>query len=326
MAQTQSELVLTTPRMRYPMTAALFDGRVSIPGVRLEKADVTPVIYDDVPDLREGNFGLADLNIGYLLPALEAGWQITAIPVFTIRGSHYQNIWVRTDRGIESPADLAGKTIATRTFRTAGTIWVRGHLQHQFSVDPYSIRWASQMNEAFPVYDERVQRDPGDSKRKHPLDSLLDGDVDAAIAAIIPPRDRDAWETDPRVEHLFPDYIAQGERLHAETGIVTPSRVIVMSRKTDREHPDLARKLFDAFEEAKSLAYKELYSDGTPGPVLFFHEFVMAQKARYGDPFGYGVAANRATIDEFIHYNLEQGLIRKPLSYEDVFASATLDT
>ena len=86
------------------------------------------------------------------------------------------------------------------------------------------------MNEAFPVYDERVQRDPGDSKRKHPFDSLMDGDVDGAIAAIIPPRSTDAFEADARVKRLFPDYIAQAERLYTDSGIITPARVIVIEK------------------------------------------------------------------------------------------------
>jgi len=31
------------------------------------------MVFADVPDLREGKFGLWDLNIGYLLTGIEAG-------------------------------------------------------------------------------------------------------------------------------------------------------------------------------------------------------------------------------------------------------------
>ena len=118
MAQAQTEIVLGIPTMRYELMKPLFDGRVTVEGVKLEPAATLPVIYEELPDLKEGDFGLCDLNIGYLLPAIEAGWEITVIPVFSSRSSAYQNIYVRTDRGIDGPGDLEGKTIATRTFRT----------------------------------------------------------------------------------------------------------------------------------------------------------------------------------------------------------------
>src|SRR5438093_3218368 len=108
MAQAAAELSLGIPTMRYELMKPIFDGRVTIEGVKLEPAATLPVIYDEMPDLKDGDFGLCDLNIGYLLPAIEAGWQITAIPVFSSRASVHQNVYVRTDRGIEQPGDMEG--------------------------------------------------------------------------------------------------------------------------------------------------------------------------------------------------------------------------
>lgn len=326
MAQAQAEILLGIPSMRYELTRPLFDGRVSVEGVKLQPAETLPVIYEELPDLKEGDFGLCDLNIGYLLPAIEAGWQLTAIPLFTSRSSACQNIYVRADRGIEKPRDLEGKTVATRTFRTAFTIWVRGLLQHRHGVDPARIRWLNQMNEVFPIYDDQTQRVPGDNRGKHPLDSLLDGDADAAIAAIFGPRSIEAFEADPRVKRLFPDYMREDERLYHETGIYTPVRVLAISKKLDHDHPDLARRLYDAFSHAKELAYEEVISQGTTSALLYHRERMLEQKRRWGDPFKYGIKANRSTMDTFIQYNYEQGLIRSPLSYEQIFAPATLDT
>ena len=35
------------------------------------------------------------------------------------------------------------------------------------------------------------------------------------------------------------------------------------------------------------------------------------QMATWGDPWKYGIKANQTTIDAFIKYNVEQGMIRK---------------
>src|SRR5205823_6641320 len=120
-------------------------------------------------------------------------------------------LWCRTDRGIDSPTDLAGKSIATRTYRTAFTIWLRGFLRHRHSVNTKAIRWVTQMNEFFPIYDEDVLRDPGDNSRSHPLDAVQAGEIDAALAHPVPPRTFSALENDPHVKRVFPSYVEEDQ-------------------------------------------------------------------------------------------------------------------
>ena len=50
------------------------------------------------------------------------------------------------------------------------------------------------------------------------------------------------------------------------------------------------------------------------------------QTVAWGDPWKYGIKANKTTIDAFIEYNVEQGMIRSTPSYREIFASGTLDT
>jgi len=321
-----AQIELEFPLMRYETTRALLDGRVGIEGVALRPAPTPPVIYDDIPDLREGNFGLCDLNIGYFLPAIEAGWEIVGIPVFTMRKPIHQFIFCRADRGIERPVDLQGKVIATRTYRTAFTIWARGFLRHRHGVDVSAVRWATQMNEVFPIYDEAVDRAPSAEPGKHPLESVLDGDVDAAIAGVITTRDFKRLEASPVVRRLFPDYMGVDQQVLRETAIYPPVRLIVMSKKLDRSHPDLARKVYDAFDQAKTIAYDEMLSDRAGSVLTYLRERLEEQLATMGDLFAYGVAANRPMIDTFIRFNHEQGLIRAPIAYDQIFAASSLDT
>jgi hypothetical protein len=46
----------------------------------------------------------------------------------------------------------------------------------------------------------------------------------------------------------------------------------------------------------------------------------------WNDPWKYGLKANQATIDAFIKYNVEQGMIRSKPTYADIFAAGTLAT
>jgi 4,5-dihydroxyphthalate decarboxylase len=134
MAATQ-QLELQVPSMTYDIMRPLLENRVPIEGVSLKIGQAPVMVYKDEPTLREGDFGLADLNLGYWPQAIEAGWELTALPVFSKRKGAYQFIFVRADRGINSPKDLEGKRVASRSYGTSLTIWARGLLQHRFGVD-----------------------------------------------------------------------------------------------------------------------------------------------------------------------------------------------
>jgi 4,5-dihydroxyphthalate decarboxylase len=283
------------------------------------------MVFSDNPSLRTGDFGLADFNLGYLLPAIEAGWQIVALPVLSKRKTALQFAWVRTDRGIESPADLAGKTVATATYSTSLTIFVRGFLRHRYGVDLSSLRWLVNAQDFFPLYDEAARIEVAEV-RKDPVQRLLDGEVDAIITDV---SDGKAWETlrsSDEIRLLFPDYIDEDYRIYKEMGIFTPTHGIVMSRVLDQSRPGLARTLYDAFERSKQIATEEALNDRAGFSVLYQREIMMEQKDKWGDPFEYGLSANRRMLETFFQYNVEQGNVRRMPSFEEVFAPSTLDT
>src|SRR6186997_3512058 len=115
------------------------------------------MINKEEPELRDGDFGLMDLNIGYFLPAVEAGWQIVGLPIFSKRKPVYQLIFCHVDSGIRAPKDLAGKRIGSRTYRTALTVWARGLLKERYGVDFSQVTWVLQAKEVFPVSDSAAK-------------------------------------------------------------------------------------------------------------------------------------------------------------------------
>ena len=113
------------------------------------------MINKEDPKMKAGDFGLMDLNIGYFLPAIEAGWEIIGLPVFSKRKPVYQLIFCHADAAIRSPKDLAGKRIGSRTYRTALTVWARGLLSERYGVDFSNVHWVLQAKEVFPVHDHK---------------------------------------------------------------------------------------------------------------------------------------------------------------------------
>jgi 4,5-dihydroxyphthalate decarboxylase len=322
----QSQLVeIDFPVMRYDITMPLLEGRIAVEGVKLKPIKSSSMINKEDPKMKTGDFGLCDLNIGYFLPAIEAGWEIIGLPVFSKRKPVYQLIFCHLDAAIRSPTDLAGKRIGSRTYRTALTVWARGLLRNRHGVDFTKTRWILQAKEVFPVHDASLQIEYVDDKRNM-AERLIAGELDALITDISDAALFKTLESDPRVKRLFSDYIEEDRRLYHETGIFTPVHMIVMSRKLDREHPDLAGKFYTAFEQAKQMAYADILSDRGGFSVVYLRERMKEQNELWGDPWKYGIQDNRTTLDAFITYNLEQGMIRSKPSYADIFAAGTLDT
>jgi 4,5-dihydroxyphthalate decarboxylase len=318
-------LEIELSQMRYDITMPLFEGRVPIKGVSLKPVKSSSMINKEDPKLKAGDFGLMDLNIGYFLPAIEAGWEIVGLPVFSKRKPVYQLIFCSAASGIRSAKELGGKKIGSRTYRTALTIWARGLLKERHGVDLANVKWILQAREVFPVHDRSLNIEYVDES-KNMAQRLIAGELDALITDISDHKLFEALENNPAVRRLFPNYMEEDQRLYREIGIFTPVHMIVMSRKLNREHPNIAAKLYAAFEQAKQIAYEDILSDRGGFSVVYLRERMKEQLATWGDLWRYGFSANKATIDAFIRYNVEQGMIRRPLSYEEIFAAGTLET
>jgi 4,5-dihydroxyphthalate decarboxylase len=318
-------LEIELSQMRYDITMPLFEGRVPIDGVMLKAVKTSSMINKEEPKLKAGDFGLLDLNLGYFLPAIEAGWDIVGLPVFSKRKPVYQLLFCNLDSAIRRPADLAGKKIGSRTYRTALTVWARGLLKERHGVDFSRIKWVLQGREVFPVHDPSLNIEYVDDS-KNMVQRLIAGELDALITDISDTKLFEALESNPKVRRLFPNYVEDDRELYKDAGIFTPVHMIVMSRKLDRERPELAAKLYAAFEKAKEIAYDDILSDRGGFSVVYLRERMKEQTASWGDPWQYGIRANKTTIDAFIKYNVEQGMIRRAPSYAEIFAASVLDT
>jgi 4,5-dihydroxyphthalate decarboxylase len=282
--------------------------------------------FFDNPKYKDGDFGLLDMNWGDSVPAIANGWDVQLLPVFIKRKPVYNYLWVRADRGIDAPKDLEGRTVATVGYGSSITTYTRGFLQRFYGVDLSKLSWLSSGPGRFELYtDAKVTFAEG--PRKTPVQRLLDGEADACTGDITDPKAWAALYASPQVKLMFPDYIELNRRLFTEHGIVTPVHVLAIGGRLNRAHPDLARRLYDAFERSREIANEDALGDGTAySLVVDMRESYQDQLRDWGDVWKHGLEANKNTVDTFLDFNFEQGLTKARLPIDQVFAKGTLDT
>lgn len=320
------EIEIQIPWLRYDVTLPLIQGRVKIEGVRLVPSGAAPggtVLAPDSP-LRRGDFGLIDLNMANWLPAMEAGWDLIGLPVFPKRKHLYTYLFCRADAGIETPKDLEGRRVLGAITSSAVATWLRALLEGCHGVDLDSITWVSP-REQWPVHGTRWKVEAF-APKKDIVDVLLDGDADATLLDISDRRLFERLENDSRFRRVLPDYLGAARRVTLPGGGYLPVHMLAMSRRLDRAHPELAGKLVDAFIEARQLAYDDILDDRSGYGVIDLRERFMAQMRDWGDPFPYGLKANRATLDAFTARSFEYGTIARAPEYREVFAASTLES
>jgi 4,5-dihydroxyphthalate decarboxylase len=155
----------------------------------------------------------------------------------------------------------------------------------------------------------------------------------ATLAALLAEGQLDALYT-PRVPHgfaegrvrrLFLDARAEEERYFAETGIFPVMHVVVLRRDVYERRPWLAQSLYKAFEQARRDAAARL-AETAAGASLLPWGYAEAERTRRlmgPDFWSYGLEGNSETLETFVRYSGEQGLIKRRPSVEELFAAET---
>jgi len=316
------------PNFRYDIMQPLMQGRAPIDGAALRPAGVNDLAgFFDNPRFRSGDFGLLDINMGDVVPAIDAGWDLRCLPIFIKRKPVYNYLWVRADRGIDQPKDLEGRTFGTVGYSSSISIYTRGFLQHFHGVDLTRLRWLVNAPGPFPIHNPAIRIDQASGPPRSSAQRLLDGEIDASTGDITDLAMWRALESRSEVKHFFTDYQAQNEQLVRERGIYTPVHIMVIGGKLDRDQPDIARKVYDAFERSRQIAYEDALSDATGYSIkTSMRELLRDEAQELGEIYTHGLSRNSTVVDLFLDYCHEQGVTSRRLSREQVFAAGTLDT
>ena len=259
----------------------------------------------------------------------------TLLPIFPLKVFRHKSIFIRTDRGINKPEDLRGKTVATPGFSSTSLTWIRGILQDEYGVSPNDVEWVlsgkdsgKDLSGLVSGYENLVPDGLNvktGSPDKDESDLLESGEVDALFHALQP---RAFIEGDPMVGRLFPDSRAAEQAYFKKTGIFPIMHAVAIRKSLLEDHPWLAQATFDAYSKAKQLTYKKMIEMGWAFDALpWYGQELEATREIMGNNFySYGLnKPNRKTVETLCRYSFEQGMSRRQLSVEELFAPEGLD-
>ncbi len=314
----------------YDRTLPIADGRVRIEGFE-PRCQILPPQELFPRALGKAEFDVAELSFSrYAMQCASGTSAYLAIPVFPSRTFRHASIYIRTDHGIRSPQDLKGRTLGLNNYDDTAAVVARGMLRDDYKLGVPDITWCIgdlQAGQAprvtLPSLPSHVRA--VESKGKT-LDTLLAaGEIDGVIS-IVPPPCYQAGH--PDVARLFPAWRTAERDWYARTGHFPIMHVIGVRRTLLDAQPALARALYVAFCEAKTLAVAELENMQAPKATLPWVAAELADtRAALGDDFWpYGLAANVRTLERQLRYGREDGLLARPLSPEELFTPHLSDT
>lgn len=310
----------------YDRVQSLYTGEVEPDGIDLNfiVIDEPRPIFDRMSGGQE--FDVAEYSSSeYVQRFANRQCPFVAIPIFPSRAFRHGFIAINRTSGIRAPKDLEGKRVGVPLYTMTAAIFIRGLLQHEYGVDLETIHWVQgAMNHQGSHGDPHVLpllkpiRIEGVPPGRSLDDLLQSGAIDATLGTSLP----ESIRRNPDIQRLFPDYIDQEKDYYRRTGIFPIMHLIAIKKDVYERYPFVATSLFNAFVRARDIALKKMYNLRalrymTPWLMRDIDEIYDVFK---GDPWPYGIDANRLTLSALVAYLKDQHLIAESPSIDDLFA------
>jgi len=325
-----SKLRLSLGCWDYDRTRALMDGTVQPDGIDLNYLNM-PVEETFFRMLRHREFDVAEMSLSsYVVSLFSEDRPFIAIPVFPSRFFRHSSIYINVDSGIREPGDLVGKRIGTPEYQMTAPVWIRGILSDEYKVPVDSVLYMTGGEEE-PNRPEKLKLDLPANIRverigpdKTLAKMLLDGEIDALHTARAP---SSFYDGSGRVVRLFENYPAVELDYYRRTGIFPIMHCVVIRREVYEQNRWVAQSLFKAFKEAQAKTYQDMHETAAHKTMLpWLSAHVEEARRELGNDFwSYGFTQNRETIANFLRYHHEQGLSKRLLTPEDLFAPEALE-
>ncbi len=329
-----------------PRSNPILSGQISPQGVdlRCSRLHASELFWRQ---LGYQEFQISEMSMSSLLISIANGidtW--VAIPVFTTRRFFHTGVLVREGAGIETPADLAGCRIGVPEYQQTAALWTRGILQHEYGVDPKSMRWWMERPpekshggatgftapEGIDLTYISPETDMGEM--------LLNGELDAALHYLagtnnlVDRSSKPLGEAGSGVRHLFNER-EESSRYFQKTGLFPINHCVVVRKDIAERYPWVMLNLYSAFLEAKQLAEAASLAGSTNSSAVnstgidpFLDTGLISLESRDAlktDLYPYGVVGNREILETITQYSYEQGLSSRKLDLAEVFYPPTLE-
>ncbi|MBO6560260.1 MAG: ABC transporter substrate-binding protein [Nisaea sp.] len=324
-----ANLTLSIAMGDYDRTRPIHDGRVKIDGV-------TPITQLLSPEemffraFRHEAFDISELSFSsYCVKLAQGDSPYIAVPVYLSRAFRHSSVYIRTDKGINKPADLKGKRIGIAEWQLTANVWARGILE-DYGVKPSDIKWVRGGMHT-PGRPEKIKVDlPADiDMAAAPDGTTLDGLLRAGeIDGFMGPRTLACFdEGHPHVDRLFADGIKSASEHYERTKIFPIMHVLGVRTELANAHPWLPGALLKAFSQSKLMAQSALSDTSATKVTMPFVEdtLVSARRLLGPDIWTYGVPGNEHVLDTFLDMHYRQGLSARRLQVEELFHPGTYE-
>lgn len=333
--ETLNTLALTCALSSNPRTLPIVNGEVKPAGIDLAVTALHPSEMF-FRQLKYAEFDVSEMSCSsFTIATSQAPTQWIGLPVFTSRHFFHTRVLVRTDRGIEKPADLAGKRVGIPEFQQTAAVWTREALRSEYGLDPRSMTWWMERNPELshggqtgftPPSGIELQYVP---KETNLGEMIVNGDLDALLG-FLPERnlvDRSTVDprTDPHVRYLFDPPSAEAKRYYEKTNIYPINHCVVIRRSIAEQHPWVVKELYDTFVRAKERNARELAGNLEP----FYETGLLARDVApvlRKDVMAYGIAATRHVLETITAAVVKDGLAQRRVGLDELFAAELLDT
>lgn len=311
----------------YDRTLPLMAGLIGIEGVVAEYV-TAPLEAIFARAFDEGAYDVTELSFSnYLYLTANGGCPYVGLPVFPSRSFRHSAIYVRTDRGIRGPRDLAGRILGVREYSMTAALAARGVLEDDYGLRASEVHWRygpADATDSAPIVRVRptgVELEPLASGTLS--EALRDGAIDALVAYKPPPAFLDGA---PGVGRLFVDYPAVEADYARRTGIFPIMHLIGVRREIAERDPGLCLRICEAFDAARRYAVAKTGEAQAPFTSLPWAAAETARsRAILGPDFWrYGAEPNRPAIEALCRWSHAQGIAPRVLAPEDLFVPATL--
>jgi 4,5-dihydroxyphthalate decarboxylase len=326
-----SKLRLSLACWNYDRTRALMDGSVQPDGIDLTYLNL-PVEETFFRMLRHREFDIAEMSLSsYSVSMFREPRPFVAIPIFPSRFFRHSCIYVNAKAGIGAPKDLIGKRIGTPEYQMTAPVWIRGILADHYGVPVDSVTYYTGGEEE-PGRSEKLKLDLPPNIKIKPIGEtqtlaamLASGEIDALHTARMPSTFSTGGGS---VRRLFENYKDVEQSYYRETGIFPIMHTLVVRREVYEQNRWVAQALYKAFVEAQKRTYDDLYVTAALKAMLpWLTAHVEETRALMGDDFwSYGFERNRSTLATFLRYHHEQGLSKRLLTPEELFAPEAMES
>ncbi len=326
-----SDIHLTLGINDYDHVRDLFTGRVKPAGI-----DLTCLVMEVEETfkrfLADQEWDVSEISFAMSCQAIDRGnAPFVLIPVFPSRLFRHSAVYIRNDGSIRKPEDLRGKRVGLPQWAQTATTYVRGWITDTVGIPLTEIDWYQLGPNSPGRLDNTAERPPAgvrltDLPSGSLAEMVAEGKLDAIISADPP---RMFLAGDERIARLYPDYEDVERDYFRTTGIYPIMHTVALRRSSYEANPWIARNLFNAFEEARNNSVRRLLDHNVSQIALPWIQTYArrAQDAFFadGDYWPYGVSRNRTTIEAFLKFCVDQGVTKRHLKPEDIFAKEALE-